>query len=162
MHFQIKSNSKSQVKMHVRTHVHTHLWATFKAGCYSVRWGMGEKRAKGKKVSRLSITELSECYLCQTPTILSSDTETASRTSGRCGKHSRTPREVWQPHWIQQTLNTEHTCACTHTQTHNVQTWSHNGYTCTFSGTHTETLKRQTQRQALTPSDLQNCHAYTK
>ncbi|CAB1455609.1 unnamed protein product [Pleuronectes platessa] len=30
----------------------------------------------------------------RTPTILSSDMETASRTSGRRGKHSRTPREV--------------------------------------------------------------------
>lgn len=58
----------------------------------SVEYGKGDQQEN--KVSRLSITELSECYLCQTPTILSSDTETASRTSGRRGKHSRTPREV--------------------------------------------------------------------
>ncbi|KAI9521611.1 hypothetical protein NQZ68_003765 [Dissostichus eleginoides] len=55
--------------------------------------GDGERRVK-EKVSLLSISALSESYLCQTPTILSSDTETASRTSGRRGKHSRTPREV--------------------------------------------------------------------
>lgn len=48
------------------------------------RGGRGGK--KGRKVSRLSITLLSEHYLCQTPTILGSDTETASRTSGRHGK----------------------------------------------------------------------------
>lgn len=66
----------------------------------SVEDGKGDQQEN--KVSRLSITELSECYLCQTPTILSSDTETASRTSGRRGKHSRTPREVWQRHWMQQ------------------------------------------------------------
>lgn len=60
-------------------------------GCVSSRlsWRSSGVRGggkKGRKVSRLSITPLSEHYLCQTPTILGSDTEKASRTSGRHGK----------------------------------------------------------------------------
>lgn len=112
------------MQMHAHTHAHT-------AALHLLQFrGWEKRRAKGKKVSWLSITELSECYLCQTPTILSSVTETASRTSGRCGKHSRTPREVWQRHWIQQEQNTEHTCVHTHkhaqyTQDYTIDTHAH-------------------------------------
>lgn len=101
--------------MSASTHTYTHTSELHLQQVVIVFRGGWGKESKGKKVSRLSITELSECYLCQTPTILSSDTETASRTSGRRGKHSRTPREVWQRHWIQQAQNTEHTCEHTHT-----------------------------------------------
>lgn len=89
MCFQIKTKPQSYCKCK-HTQAHTAALHLQQFG------GTGKRRAKGKnrKVSWLSITELSECYLCQTPTILSSVTETASRTSGRRGKHSRTPREV--------------------------------------------------------------------
>lgn len=134
---------------------HTHLWATFTSGCHSVCWGMG-KGEQRKQLSRLSITELSECYLCQTPTILSSDTETASRTSGRRGKHSRTPREVWQRHWIQHAYNTEHTCAHTHTEQYT--------HCCTMD-IHAHKLTQCKGRHKYKHWHhliLQNCHAYTK
>lgn len=101
------------------------LCATFTAGCRVVRWG------GGRKVSRLSITQLSECYLCQTPTILSRDTETASRTSGRHGKHSRIPREVWQRQWIQPAQMTERSCLPSQARihAHRKRTQRHGNYT---------------------------------
>lgn len=123
--FPTPNQSNAQMHAHKLTHTCTselHLQQVVTA--FSGGWG-GRKESKGKKVSRLSITELSECYLCQTPTILSSDTETASRTSGRRGKHSRTPREVWQRQSMQQAQNT-HVSAHTRTNTHIQHTqWVH-------------------------------------
>lgn len=121
-----------------------------------LNWGMGKeeqwtKQKKGGESFPLSISELSEFYLCQTPTILSGDPETASRTSGCRGKLSRTLGEVWRLHWMRQAKNAKHTCAFTETQKC-LNTYS--AYTSMYLGTHKKTLQRQTQRQALTPSDI--------
>lgn len=94
------------ISAHARTHTpaqtHTHTLAklhlqqvvtVFGGGMGHMRGNEGKGRKKKKerrreKVSRLSITDLSECYPCQTPTRLSSDTETASRTSRTARKNT--------------------------------------------------------------------------
>lgn len=138
--------------MHAHTETHTHTSELHLQQVVIVFRGGWGKESKGKKFPGCPSLSYQSVICARRPPSSAAilrqhpgPQDAAGNTAGhqeRCDNVTGYSRH--------RTLNTH--VRSQHTRTYSTHTWPHNGYT--FSCTHADTLWRETQRRALTPSDI--------